>query len=478
MDERKRLTTFLQGIEPRAWVFVNVQCDDPVRAAAVFRDTIRAFAEAAKGEPLARWPMCFWTTLLAQPGLTADSEAAANAGGLARVPPGPRAAFLLPMIAGLNEAHATEALGISSRSLAHALVRARTAWPDPDAHDALRRLLQERVRAPTAADRRAIQALRAEALGEPAPVVAATASAPRRWRAWWLPLALVLLALIAISLWLKRPLSAIGDSEPLPLDVVPSPPVLDAAAIVTHPDYATLAAPEDATLVDNLARLSWFAAGAPSAASPPPAADPATATPTDFDDLPMDELDLLTLARPSWPGLDEATRQRLMAQARDWLQRSPFERAALRQRMLDWDGLDATQRARRRAPFDAWRLLPGDDQRRVRDAARRWAALLPAEQVAAQSRFAQLPADEQRLWWLGPTLGRELAPIAAHFAFLPADQRDAFLAMLRGLDAGARGDFSRLSERLDPVGRERLRRDLQALAPDQRGAWLQARRDQ
>ncbi len=480
MDHRARLTTFLKGIEPRAWVFLNVQCDDPARAAGLFRDSIRAFAGVAGQEPLARWPMSFWTILLSQPGLTAEQGAAPQLGGLARVPPGPRAVFLLPMVAGLDETHATQALGISSRALAAALVRARTAWPDAAAHAALRDLLQARIREPTAADRQAMRVLRNEALGVAEPATPAPAVTSRHRIGAWLAgiVIALLLAWLAFSRWSLQASLPSGRNEALPLAVLPALPPLDAAAIVTHPDYVALAAPDDASLASDLAQLSWFDAGAGVATAPAPAdATDAKALPG-FDTLPADERDLLAAARATWPGLDDATRQRLSAQARDWLQRSPFERAALRERMLAWDRLDATERARRRAPFEAWWQLPASDQSRLREAARRWAALPPAEQAAARAQFAQLPADEQRLWWLGPTLGRELAPIAGHYAFLPADQRDDFLTMLRGLDGDARADFSRLSDRLDAGGRERLRRELQEVAPEQRGAWLRARQAQ
>lgn len=488
MDDRSRLTTFLQSIEPRAWVFLNVQCDDPGRAAAMFRDTIGEFALQAANEPLARWPMCFWTILLSRPGLTmASVDAPEGARGLARVPPGPRAAFLLPMIAGLDEAHATEALGVSSRALAHALVRARTAWPDVDAHEALRAMVQARIREPTDADRKATQALRAEALGNPAvnAVLPEPGRGPisQRRRGWllWAVLALLALAWLAASTWTVRHSLAPGHNEALPMEALPAPPALVDATIVTHPDYALLAVPEDATVASDLARLAWFDANSNLTAvlaSTPDAGPSPEADLSDFDGLPMAERELLASARSTWASLDEPTRERLAEQARDWLHRTPAEREALRKRMSAWDRLDVTERARRRAPFGAWQQLSNVDRQRLRDAARRWSALPVAEQNAAQASFSALPADAQRLWWLGPTLGRELAPIAANFAFLPEDQRDAFLAMLRGLDGDARGNFSQLSERLDAGGRDRLRRDLQAVAPDQRGAWLRARQAQ
>jgi len=360
-------------------------------------------------------------------------------------------------------------------------VLAHAAWPDAAARDALRDLLQARIREPTVADRQAIRSLRDEALAAPAAVIDAGVAgriepSRRRMGGWLAAVAIVLLlAWLAIARWPLRPSLPAGRHEVLPLAVLPAPPPLDAAAIVTHPDYALLATPEDAALAGDLALLAWFDAGAAAPATTAPAEAADAGAGPEFAALPADERDLLAVARATWPSLDSATRQRLSAQAHDWLQRSPDERAGLRQRVLAWDRLDVTERARRRAPFEAWWQLTVDDQRRLREAARLWAALPPGEQAAARERFARLPADEQRLWRLGPTLGRELAPIAGGYAFLPAEQRDDFLAMLRGLDGEARADFIRISDRLDAGGRERLRRDLQAVAPDQRGSWLRTR---
>jgi len=488
MDDRSRLSTFLHGIEPRAWVFLHVHCDDPALAAALFRDTLNAFARESDHEPLARWPMRFWTILLSQPGLaTVPGGPGHSESGLARMLPGPRIAFLLPMVAGLDETHATEALGVSSNALARALVMARMAWPDSEGHERLRELLQARIRQPTTADRQAMAALRAEALGTSVQE-APGASLPivRRRRRWWL--VLFLLGLLALawwgaSYWPGSALRVSSRGEALPLESVPAPPPLDAATIVTHPDYLVLASPGDAGLARDLALLAWFDSEAsadtttPAAATAAPAQDEAPDL-TDFTALPESERNLLASARTTWSSLDAATRRRLADQTVDWLQRTPAERDALRQRVLAWDRLASAERARQRAPFETWLQLSMDERGRLGLAAQRWLQMPEAQQVDARARFAALSADAQRLWWLGPTLGRELAPIAARFAFLPEDQRDAFLVTLRGLDSRGRADFIQLTEHMETGDRERLRQDLQAQAPEQRNAWLLAKRPQ
>ncbi len=484
MDDRSRLNTFLHGIEPRAWVFLHVHCDDPARAVSVFKDTLAAFARESIHEPLARWPMCFWTILLSQPGLTSVTGAQGEA-GLARMSPGPRAAFLLPMVAGLDEAHAMQALGVSSNALARALVVARMAWPDAEAHERLRDLLQARIRQPTVADRQAMETLHAEALGLDKTFAGPLPARPRPSVLLRVFAALALLVVLVLvgwgaSSWLTRSSPRPGQSEALPSESVPPPPPLDAATLVTHPDYLVLASPGDAGLARDLALLAWFDTDTPEVATIGPAATPSLQAQdiSNYAALSEAEQSLLASARATWPSLDVATRQRLTLQAADWLRRTTAERDALRQRVLAWDRLAIAERARRRAPFEAWLQLSEDDRHELRMATRRWSALPVPQQADARARFAALPADEQRLWWLGPTLGRELAPIAARFAFLPEEQRDAFVAALRGLDSRGRADFSALSERMEPGDRERLRQDLQAQAPEQRNAWLQAKRPQ
>jgi hypothetical protein len=479
MDDRLRLLTFLHGIEPRAWVLLNVQCNDPGRASALFRETLVLFASEAATEPLARWPMRFWTILLSRPGLTVDAGLAGEAAsGLARIPPGPRVVFLLPMVAGLDEAHATEALGVTPRLLAQALVRARTAWADPEAHDALRELLQARIREPTAGDRKAMQALRDEALAQPSAPSTPATSKPRRW-AWLIMLVLLALAWLVIAVLTGRQPLAPGHSEVLPMEVTPALAPLDAAGIVTHPDYVQLAAPGDARLAQDLALLSWFAAGASAVANTGAATVGVTSLATsdlaDFDRLPEAERELLESARSTWANLDSTTREHLSAQAKDWLGKTSAERDSLRQGIVAWDRLAPAERARQRAPFEAWQQLSNEDRTQLRLAAQRWATLPAAEQVAARGQFAALSDDARHLWLLGPSLGRELAPIAARYAFLPEDDRNSFLTMLRGLDQNSRSDFITLSAHLEPGESDRLRRDLQAQAPSLRGAWLRAR---
>ena len=122
-----------------------------------------------------------------------------------------------------------------------------------------------------------------------------------------------------------------------------------------------------------------------------------------------------------------------------------------------------------------WQALTAADSEWVRTAARYVAALPPSEQQSLRAQFAAAPADTQRLWWLGPALGQELAPIASLFAFLPEADRPTLLAALHELDAQARADLAVLTPRLSEARRQALRKDLLAAPPAKRAEVIRQR---
>lgn len=197
----------------------------------------------------------------------------------------------------------------------------------------------------------------------------------------------------------------------------------------------------------------------------------------EFSALPAAMRSLLAPAQPLWPQLDAATRRDLQAQAGDWLARSPAEREALRARIRAWDQLPAAERAARRAPYAAWRQLDARERGQLRTLAAEFAALPPEQQHLLRSTFAQQSFDAQRGWLLGPAFGAQLATLAPMFAYVPEAERASVFALLRGLDVSARADLALLLPRLDAAGRDRLRRELQAAAPERRGDLIRRHLD-
>ena len=457
-SRRPALVAFLRGIELRAWVFAWNQCGDEAKAehalASAFHDFLRDAAEL----PLAAWPIHFWSSLLAQTPLMTPPGAGSP---LAELAPGPRAALLLRLVAGLDIAHAAEALGVPEAAYEKALHRA-LAHPALDAGglQSLRESLQLQVHDAPAAQRQLLATWRDEAVLAIDDVIAPdvlprTVGRMRRW--------MVIAGVLAVSLigvvthFALRP-----AAHPVQvIDQVAPPPSMSDTIAVTHPDYLQVAVQDDAALVRDLAFLSWLAA----ATLPTPAAideTPVRAAPAQFGALPAPLQGLLDSARSAWPELDAATRDNLLRQADDWAARQPARRDQLRQRLVAWDALSAPERARQRTPFLAWQRLSETDRRQIRIAADRLAGLPPSEGQALREQFAAAPADTQALWWLGPALGQELAPFSSLFAFMPESDRPALLQVLRELDDDSRANLATLAPRLTEARRQALRRDLLA----------------
>ncbi len=470
------LTAFLHGIEPRAWVFALSQSGDPDLADMALESAMEDFVGRAGPLPLADWPMQFWSSLMKQPVMLAELEPELD---LARLTPGPRAALLLRLIASLDVAHAADVLGVSPGAYEAALGQALAdpALGGPWLQD-LREQLHDLIHQMPVDRRAALAAIRTRVIAEHAargqeesrPVVGR-----RRAPFWsWLLLGALLLTLLASFLLPIRALLAPGQSEPLPRETIAPAPGLTDSVVVTHPDYGQVAEPADETVAADLAFLSWLT-GATALATAE--SDPAGAAQTDaaINAMPDELRPLLSSATGIWDSLEPDDRRALLANARDWRTRTAGQRDALRLRLRAWDRQSAPARASRRSPFVSWRALDDRDRVRLRAAAARLGVLPEAEQQALRAQFAMLPADVQRLWWMGPTLGRELAPFAPLFAFVPEAERPPLLDALRLLEPAARADLALLAPRLDEAQRDRLRRELLAAAPGQRASLIRSR---
>lgn len=468
--EHSALTSFLRGIEVRAWVFALRQAGDEERAEAGLARAFHDFLAQSRATPLAGWPMRFWTCLLRQPGMV--GAVAPSASGLAALPPGPRAALLLRLVAGLDVAHAAQALGVTEPAYEKALHRALGApGLDPTGIEALRSELQAQIQDAPAAQRQLLATWRDEAVLALEDRIE-DGQTPDRRRVWG---ALALAGLVLAAGWALWRSDAFRSGPPTPVvDRVAPPPAMSDAVAVTHPDYLLVARPADEVLATELPFYSWMAAAtlpAPTEPPPPLPADP----PPAFAQLASSEQALLASAREVWEQLDLPTRRSLLHQAREWTARTAVERERLRADLLAWDAVPAPEHARRRTPMAAWDRLGPADQAWVRQAAARVAGLPPAEQQSLRAQFADAPPDTQSLWWLGPGMGQELAPFSSLFAYLPEADRPALLHVLRELEPDARADLSLLAPRLNEAQRQALRRDLIAAAPADRAAIIRAR---
>lgn len=161
-----------------------------------------------------------------------------------------------------------------------------------------------------------------------------------------------------------------------------------------------------------------------------------------------------------------------------WSALSEPQRAQLAARAQAWDALAPMERMRQRRLYQSWRALDEGQRMQLRAAAQAFAALTPDEQARLRTLYAQQDASQQHGWELGPELGADWPRLQPLFAYVPADERAALLALLRQSDATQRDDLAALAQRIPPQERAAFRQALLKVEPARRGDWLRQRRNQ
>lgn len=134
--------------------------------------------------------------------------------------------------------------------------------------------------------------------------------------------------------------------------------------------------------------------------------------------------------------------------------------------------LDAQQQRQRRADYAAWRALPEAERERIRQAAARFNSL-PADQQ--QRMRQQFQAQDQAFrdgWRLGPQLGLEFPKLHGLFGFVPPEQRETALAVLRQLNPAQLAQLALVAQRTPPQERDAVRSAFLAVPAAERDSWL------
>jgi hypothetical protein len=250
------MQAFRRGIDRRAYVLARAQCGDNGLLQSALSAVDSAFNAEYAELPISQWPIRFWTLLLSRKEL---AQGQSPWPALASISHGPRAALLLRLVAGLDFSHAAQVLNISETTYRFALERGleqlHAAGFNFEELERLRDSFFEEVKQlPTeliqTRERPAVVITPSLAVAaEPEPEI-------KKTRLWpWL-LLLTVLALGGLAWWWSTQLS----SETL----IANPVALtDVQTAVTHPDYDVIANPDIQAQAEDLAFLSWIAAGAP-----------------------------------------------------------------------------------------------------------------------------------------------------------------------------------------------------------------------
>jgi hypothetical protein len=268
------MAAFLRGVERRGAVLAELQCGDAVAGDAALAAGMRAFRLGAAAEPMAEWPRRFWTLLLAAPQLRRpppDPHWPQDLAWLGRLTPAPRAALLLRLASGLDEAEAAAVLSVAPASYRLALRRAlphrEDGRADPAAWARLREQVHRRIKTLPAERLAHLARLREAAIaGNAVPRQVATSGAPPALRrALWAGFALCVVALAGTWAWPWLQLR--GGLDGIRLDDLraerPAARYDQELALLGHRDFDLLADPAGRAAAEELAFHSWLAAQAP-----------------------------------------------------------------------------------------------------------------------------------------------------------------------------------------------------------------------
>ncbi|MEG0186692.1 MAG: DUF3106 domain-containing protein [Stenotrophomonas sp.] len=130
------------------------------------------------------------------------------------------------------------------------------------------------------------------------------------------------------------------------------------------------------------------------------------------------------------------------------------------------------QQRQRRADYAAWKALPEGERERIRQAAARFAALPADQQQRLRTQFLAQDQAFREGWRLGPQLGAEFPKLHGLFGFVPPEQRDAALAVLRQLSPAQLTQLALVSQRTPPQQRDSVRSAFLAVPAAERDTWL------
>ncbi len=275
------LTAFLRGVERRGAVMAELHCGDAVAGDAALADAMLEFRHSAGGTVMDDWPRRFWALLLAQPALKTRTPVAIAVDAtdrLGELGSGPRAALLLRLAAGLDEAGAAAVLGVRTPTYRLALQRSlphqADGRADPRAWESLREQVHRRIKTLPDARLQRLGEARKAALRSPGPTPVTTANpfsahSNRARPAWLMPLLwtfLVICVLAMAATFLPQVRQWMTGAGPAAISTAalaekaPASRYDAETAAVLHRDFELLADPHGVAMATDLPFHAWLSA--------------------------------------------------------------------------------------------------------------------------------------------------------------------------------------------------------------------------
>ena len=133
--------------------------------------------------------------------------------------------------------------------------------------------------------------------------------------------------------------------------------------------------------------------------------------------------------------------------------------------------LDPQQQRQRRADYAARRALPEAERERIRQAAARFNALPADQQQRMRQQFRTGPGVPRRMA-AGPAAGPGVPKLHGLFGFVPPEQRESALAVLRQLSPAQLAQLTLVAQRTPPQERDAVRSAFLAVPAAERDSWL------
>ena len=172
--------------------------------------------------------------------------------------------------------------------------------------------------------------------------------------------------------------------------------------------------------------------------------------------------------------LPPALRERLFEHARAWVALTPEEQARLRGNLVAWNDMPPQGKLALRENFEAWEHMDAATRAAVLEAARGYAMLPESTRQGWRERFNALSPEQRQRYRFDPSTRSAMDLANALFPFIPTEQHDDTLTMLRNLSPEQVEMLRGALVRLPPAQRNAYRQRLLDMTADERMQALSA----